>query len=65
MKVKLLVSRAGVGFSQSVGDEVDVSDAEGKRMIEAGQAVPVRETQAKAPKETATKKAVSEKAVKD
>lgn len=42
MKIKLLVSRAGVDFAQSAGDEVEVSDAEARRMIEAGQAAPVR-----------------------
>ena len=42
MKIKLLTSRAGVGFSQNVGDEIEVSDAEARRMIEAGQAAPVR-----------------------
>lgn len=39
MKVRLLVSRAGVGFSQNAGDEIDVDTAEAARMIEAGQAV--------------------------
>lgn len=38
MKVKLLVSRGGIDFSQSPGDVVEVSAAEGKRMIAAGQA---------------------------
>ena len=42
MKVELLVSRAGIDFSQNVGDEIEVSTEEGKRMIEAGQAKPVR-----------------------
>lgn len=42
MKIRLLTSRAGVGFAQSRGEEVDVSDAEAIRMIEAGQAEPVR-----------------------
>ena len=41
MKVKLLTSRAGVDFSQNAGDVIDVSEAEGKRMIEAGQAAPI------------------------
>ena len=41
MKIKLLTSRAGADFSQNVGDVVDVSDGEGKRMIDAGQAIPV------------------------
>jgi len=46
MKVKLLISRAGVGFSQNRGDIVEVSAKEGKRMLEAEppQAEPVRST---------------------
>ena len=42
MKVKLLVSRAGKSISQKVGDVVDVSDDEGKRMIDRKQAVAVK-----------------------
>lgn len=38
MKVKLLISRAGVSFSQSAGEVVEVDEAEGLRMIAAGQA---------------------------
>lgn len=41
MKVKLLCSRSGVGFSQNMGDEIEVDDGEGLRMIDAGQCVPV------------------------
>lgn len=46
MKVKLLVPRCGKDFTQNVGDEIEVSDAEGKRMLEAQppQARPVRGT---------------------
>ncbi|UUP19511.1 hypothetical protein [Nitratireductor thuwali] len=45
MKVKLLISRAGAGFVQKVGDVVDVSDAEAKRLFESSppKAVPVRD----------------------
>lgn len=57
MRVKLLISRAGVGFVQKVGDEIDVADAEGARLIAAGKAVPVRQER----KETATKKPAAEK----
>jgi hypothetical protein len=64
MKVKLLVSRGGPGIDQRAGDEIDVSDAEGKRMIEANQAVPVGRGPAAEKKETATKKAPAEKATK-
>lgn len=60
MKIKLLTSRAGVGFAQSRGEEVDVSDAEAIRMIEAGQAEPVRE----APVERAVAQPRREKAAK-
>ena len=44
MKVRLLVSRAGKSISQKVGDIVEVSDAEGKRMIEREQAERVKAT---------------------
>jgi len=60
MKVKLLVGRGGPGLDQNAGDEVEVSDAEGKRMIESAQAIPVAGKKA----ETATKKQTTEKAVK-
>lgn len=60
MKVKLLTSRAGVDFSQSAGDIVEIGDAEAVRMIEAGQAEPVREARI----ERAVPKAAPEKAVK-
>lgn len=60
MKIKLLVSRAGSDFSQSVGDEIDVADDEAIRLIEAGQAEPVRG----APVERAVKPAKGEKAAK-
>lgn len=39
MKVKLLVSRAGTNFTQSVGDVIEVSDDEGKRLIDSLQAI--------------------------
>ena len=61
MKVKLLVGRSGLDFVQSRGELVDVSDAEGARLIAAGQAEPVRA----APVERATPRgAAAEKAVK-
>lgn len=46
MKIKLLVSRAGPGGVANVGDEIDVGDSEAIRMIEAGQAQPVRQAAA-------------------
>jgi hypothetical protein len=39
MKVRLLVSRGGLEFSQTPGQEIEVSDDEGGRMIADGQAV--------------------------
>lgn len=54
MKVKLLVGRAGINFSQSPGDIIDVTDKEAKAMIAAGQAQSVS-TKKKAAK-TAPKK---------
>ena len=50
MKVELLISRAAASGSQNRGDIVEVSDNEAARMIEAGQAKPVRGNE---PKETA------------
>jgi hypothetical protein len=43
VKVRLLVNRAGINFSQSTGDVVDVSDAEAQRLIASAQAEAVRE----------------------
>lgn len=43
MKIKLLVSRAGPDGAFNAGDEIDVDAAEAARMIEAGQASPVRD----------------------
>ena len=42
MKIMLLTSRSGPNGTQNRGEEIDVSDAEGIRMIESGQAAPVR-----------------------
>ncbi|AMV20416.1 hypothetical protein [Planctomyces sp. SH-PL14] len=39
MKIKLLVSRGGLDFSQVAGQEIEVADVEGERMIAEGQAV--------------------------
>lgn len=66
MKVVLLVSRAGTNFTQSVGDVIEVSDDEGKRLLDSNQAkaaggkspgrLPVVESAArKAPKKRAKK----------
>lgn len=58
MKVKLLEARAAATGAQNVGDEVEVSADEAKRLIAAGKAMPVRA----AKPETATKKKTAEKA---
>ena len=60
MKIKLLVSRSGSDGAQNLGDEIDVDTDEAKRMIEAGQAMPVRG----ASPEKATKRSKMEKAAK-
>lgn len=44
VKVKLLVSRAGISFAQSRGEIVEVSAEEAERMIAAEQAVRVGDT---------------------
>lgn len=61
MQVKLLIARATATGSENRGDVVTVSDAEAVRMIEAGQAEPVRSE--KAP-EKAVKRSKAEKASK-
>ncbi|MGG7567897.1 hypothetical protein ACQ5SO_17220 [Rhodovulum sp. DZ06] len=38
MKLRLKIGRAGIGFVQNPGDEIEVGEAEGARMIAAGQA---------------------------
>jgi hypothetical protein len=60
MKIELLVSRAGPDISQSRGDVIDVSDAEGARMLAAGQAIAARA----APREITARKPRTEKAAK-
>jgi hypothetical protein len=61
MKIRLLVSRAGALGAQDCGQEIEVSDAEAIRMIEAGQAEALRD----APEpERAVKRARTEKASK-
>lgn len=43
MKVRLLTSEAGDGFSRTAGDIIDVSPAEAKSRIEKGQAEAIAE----------------------
>ena len=65
MQVRLLVSRAGAAFAQNRGEVVEVSDAEGARMVAAGQAVAVDAGPRAAPVERAVKRgAKAEKAVR-
>lgn len=45
MKIRLLVARATATGAENRGAEIDVSDAEAVRLIEAGQAEPVRAVQ--------------------
>lgn len=61
MKVKLLTSRAGADFVQNVGDVIEVSAEEAKRMMESQppQCVPVREAE---DVETTAKKSSKKKA---
>lgn len=51
IKVELLVPRAGIGFSQNIGEVIEIGIAEGKRLVDAGQAAYV----GKPPVETAAK----------
>jgi len=54
MKVKLLVPRSGLAGAQNIGDVIEVTEAEAKRMMESQppQCVPVRETRKKVEKAT-------------
>lgn len=60
MRVRLLVPRATLAGPEEIGDEIDVSDAEAIRMIEAGQAEVVRSVKP----QRAVRKTKTEKAVK-
>jgi len=57
MKVKILMSMAGSGFSYQKNQTIDIDDAEGARLCKAGRAEPVKQKKQKAIKgksETAT-----------
>jgi hypothetical protein len=60
MKIKMLTSMSGPTLQRNHGDEIEVPDAEAKRLIEAGFAAPVRSEQ----RETTSQQATTEKAVK-
>jgi hypothetical protein len=57
----MLMSRAGAGFVDAAGDEIEVADDEAMRMIAAGQAELVRD----AAVERAVPKRRAEKAVRE
>lgn len=58
MKIKLLTSRAGIGFSQNAGEEIEVSTAEAEALMGRGQAVLVREQKIERAVKTRREKAV-------
>ena len=60
MLVKLLVSRSGADGAFNRGQEIEVSEAEAARMIEAGQCEPVRAEK----RETAVARPRAEKAAR-
>ena len=57
MKIRMLTSIAGAGFSKEPGEEWETDDKQAIRLIEAGYAVPVAETVL----ETATRQPVAER----
>jgi len=61
MKVRMLQSQYGPDVARNAGDEVEVDDAEAKRLIEASIAEPVRSA---ATPETTVKPVKAEKAVR-
>ena len=66
MKLKMTVSMAGDRFSLSAGDETEVfDDADAKRLIEAGYAVPVAAPKVERATVAAPAKETRKKADKD
>lgn len=63
MKIKFTTCMVGGDFTRNAGDVADVPDAEAKRLIEAGFAVPVRGGKGKTEKATAEPPADTELAV--
>ena len=55
MKVKLTVSRAGVGFSQNANEIIEVSETEGLAIIKSGQGEAVTVVEKATAKRTAKK----------
>lgn len=56
MKVRLLIGRSGPSGAFSAGDEIEVSETEGYRLVEAGKATPI----ASQPKSQKRRKATTE-----
>lgn len=54
MKIKMLTPISGVFYSATGGEEIDVDDAEGKRLIEAGLAVSAPKAKRSTKRETRT-----------
>ena len=42
MKIRMLTGQAGLDFTRDIGKEYDVEAEEAKRLIESGQAEPVK-----------------------
>jgi hypothetical protein len=61
MKVRMLVSQAGIDFVRNVGDEIEIADGEAMRLLAAGIAEPMRRSRTveKAVAAPATEKAVN------
>ena len=60
MKVQLLMSRSGPDGTQDRGDIIEVDDAEARRMIAAGQCIPLRTQRS----EKTAKTSAAEKTIK-
>lgn len=52
MRVKLLISRSGPAGAFNAGDEIDVSESEGQRLIDLGKALPTTVSKTKREKAT-------------
>ena len=63
-EVKILIPRAGIGFSHSRGTIVDIEDAEADRMVKHGHAEYTNSIAEELVIETASKIIAPEKAVK-
>ena len=61
MRLKLLVSRCGPGLIQNAGDEIQVGEAEGARMIAGKQAIEIKQATKKS---FAVKTKKAERAIK-